>query len=140
MWATTWEERAKIDLAPTLGFGADWPFISFDDDIRHKTTWKLPAAQRFADMLDNRDRTLAWIDDDLYPDALEWAARRTRDGTPTLMVRPDADVGITPRHSTASSRSTPTIPRPAIDRGRMQLARVRRADVSDGLLRPSNSM
>ena len=49
-------------------------------------------------MPDNRARPLAWIDDDLEPDALEWAARRTREGTNTLMVRPDGDVGLTSKH------------------------------------------
>ena len=39
------------------------------------------------------DRRLNW-----QPDALEWAAQRTRSGPRTLMVRPEADVGFTAKH------------------------------------------
>ena len=91
-------ERARPDLAPVLGFGADWPFIRFTDDFPDSGTWKLPAVRRFAELPENRSRPLAWIDDDLEPDALEWAAQRTRSGPRTLMVRPDADVGFTSKH------------------------------------------
>ena len=98
VWATSWEERARSELAPRLGFGAEWPVIVFRDDFPDSGTWKLPAVQRFAELAENQDRALAWIDDDLEPDALEWAAWRSRDGIPTLMVRPDADVGFTERH------------------------------------------
>lgn len=98
VWATSWEERARSDLAPALGFGFEWPVIRFVDDFPLAGTWKLPAVQRFVDLEENRGRPLAWIDDDLQPDTLEWAARRTRAGTPTLMVRPDGDVGLTSRH------------------------------------------
>jgi hypothetical protein len=95
VWATTWEESARSDLAPVLGFGADWPFIRFTDDFPDGGTWKLPAVRRFAELPENRSRPLAWIDDDLEPDALEWAAHRSRSGPRTLMVRPNADVGFT---------------------------------------------
>lgn len=98
VWATSWEERARSHLAPRFGFGADWPFIVFHDDFPDSGTWKLPAVQRFAELAENRGRALAWIDDDLEPDALEWAAWRSREGTPTMMLRPDADVGFTERH------------------------------------------
>ena len=97
VWATTWEENAAEHLSPVLGFGADWPVIRFHDDFPDAGTWKLPAVQRFADLPQNQRRPLAWIDDDLQPDALEWAARRTRSGVPTLMVRPNADEGFTSR-------------------------------------------
>jgi hypothetical protein len=98
VWATTWEDHARSDLAPVLGFGADWPVIRFTDDFPDSGTWKLPAVQRFAEQPENLSRPLAWIDDDLEPDALEWAARRIRSGPRTLMVRPDADVGFTAKH------------------------------------------
>jgi hypothetical protein len=98
VWATTWEDRARSELAPVLGFGADWPVIRFKDDFPDSGTWKLPAVQRYAERPEHRDRPLAWIDDDLEPDALEWAAWRSRSGPRTLMVRPDADLGFTSRH------------------------------------------
>jgi hypothetical protein len=97
IWATSWEDKARSDLAPDLGFGADWPVIRFQDDFPDSGTWKLPGVRRFVELPDNGNRPLAWIDDDLEPDALEWAAHRTRAGVPTLMVRPDADVGFTSR-------------------------------------------
>ena len=98
IWATAWEGRARSDLAPLLGFGADWPVIRFEDEFPDSGTWKLPAVQRFAERPENRSRPLAWVDDDLEADALEWAARRTRSGPPTIMICPDADVGLTSRH------------------------------------------
>ena len=85
-------EGADGLLTPAL------PVIRFQDDFPDSGTWKLSAVRRFAEELEHRTRPLAWIDDDLEPDALEWAARRTREGVPTLMVRPDADVGLTPKH------------------------------------------
>jgi hypothetical protein len=98
VWATSWEHRAISELAPGLGFGKEWPVIRFEDDFPPIGTWKLPAVQRFVDLPEHSARPLAWIDDDLQPDTLEWAAPRTRDGAPTLMVRPDGDVGFTSRH------------------------------------------
>lgn len=98
VWATSWEDRARSELAPELSFGADWPVIRFQDDFPDRGTWKLPGVVRFAELPEHAHRPLAWIDDDLEPDALEWAARRTRVGIPTLMVRPEADVGWTSRH------------------------------------------
>ena len=98
VWATTWEDNAAEHLSPVLGFGADWPVIRFHDDIPDAGTWKLPAVQRFAEQPENESRPLAWIDDDLQPDALEWAARRTRSGVSTLMIRPEANVGFTSKH------------------------------------------
>jgi hypothetical protein len=95
VWATSWEDRAKSHLAPELGFGANWPVIHFQDDFPDSGTWKLPVVRRFAELPGNDHRPLAWIDDDLEPDALEWASHRTRAGVPTLMVRPDEDVGFT---------------------------------------------
>ena len=98
VWATTWEDNAAEHLSPVLGFGADWPVIRFHDDFPDAGTWKLPAVQRFAELPENQSRALAWIDDDLQPDALEWTAHRTRAGVHTLMVRPEANVGFTSRH------------------------------------------
>lgn len=98
VWATSWEESARSDLAPHLGFGADWPFIRFKDDFPMSGTWKLPAVKRFAELPENSTRPLVWIDDDLEPDALEWAAGRMRSGPHTLMIRPDGDIGLTSRH------------------------------------------
>ena len=98
VWATTWEDNAAEHLSPVLGFGADWPVIRFHDDFPDAGTWKLPGVQRFAELTENQGRALAWIDDDLQSDALEWAAHRTRAGVNTLMVRPEANVGFTSRH------------------------------------------
>ena len=97
VWATTWEHNAAEHLSPVLGFGVDWPVIRFHDDFPDAGTWKLPAVQRFANAPEYQSRPLAWIDDDLQPDALEWAAHRTRSGVPTLMVRPNAYEGFTSR-------------------------------------------
>ena len=50
-------------------------------------TWKLPDVQGFVG-----DRPLAWVDDDLGPDAFAWAEQRE---TPTLLIRTEPSVGLT---------------------------------------------
>ena len=37
------------------------------------------------------DRPFAWVDDELYDDAFEWATTRTQ---PTLLIRTSATVGL----------------------------------------------
>lgn len=95
VWGTTWEKKAGRLLSPHLGFGKDWDVITFGFD-RHRgynTTWKLPAVKRFANGI-AKDRKLAWIDDDLLPDAFEWADSRDD----TLLVPTRYEIGITEEH------------------------------------------
>ena len=98
VWATSWEHYAITHLAPELGFGADWPVLRVWEDVPEEGSLKLPAVRRFADLPEQRSRALAWIDDDLEPDALAWAVGRTAEGVTTLIVQPDEAVGLTAGH------------------------------------------
>jgi hypothetical protein len=50
-------------------------------------TRKLPAVRDFVG-----ERAVAWVDDEFYEDAFEWAAGRS---PPTLLIRTSAAVGLT---------------------------------------------
>ena len=89
VWATTWEHDADPLIAPLVGLPRGLPVIEFNQGVVGRT-WKLPDVEAFV-----RDRPFAWIDDDLGPDAFEWAERRS---TPTLLVRTDPTVGLVEDH------------------------------------------
>jgi hypothetical protein len=56
-------------------------------DLPRSGTRKLMAVTQYVG-----DRAVAWIDDELYEDALAWAADRT---VPTILRRTSAGVGLT---------------------------------------------
>lgn len=87
VWATTWAHSANESMSPILELG-QLAVIEFDrgtGDI-----WKLPSVQEFIG-----NRPAAWIDDDLYLDADEWADERDK---PTLLIRTSSSVGLTKEH------------------------------------------
>ncbi len=84
VWATTWEHDAPRLIAPILELPTDLPVIEFRQS--EGETWKLRDVARFAG-----NRPLAWIDDDLFGDALAWADQRT---APTLLIRTSPNVGL----------------------------------------------
>jgi hypothetical protein len=86
VWATTWEHQAPRLIAPRLGLPPDLPVIEFDRASAHQT-WKLPAVEEFVG-----DRAAAWIDDDLWSDAFNWAESRP---APTLLIRTTSSLGMT---------------------------------------------
>ncbi len=65
------------------------PVIEFDRDSQDET-WKLNDVRHFVG-----DRPFAWIDDDLWSDALDWAEERS---SPTLLVRVAPHRGLTQSH------------------------------------------
>ena len=87
-WATTWEASANVEIAPALGL-PPLPFVRFDFDYRARTP-KLRSVMAYVG-----DRPCAWIDDDLGPDAVAWAAGRS---VPTLLVHADPAEGMARRH------------------------------------------
>jgi hypothetical protein len=97
-WASGWEREANLRLCPLLGLPplpvivfADWmDSADLDDASEVETTWKLPAVRRVVGI-----RPLAWIDDQLAADAFAWAAERDAAGSPTLLVKTAAHVGLT---------------------------------------------
>jgi hypothetical protein len=90
VWASAWEERANSVLAPVLGLPR-LPAIEFSDLRGYRgRSWKLGAIRASISPLS----PLAWIDDEIYADALEWAAARSRSGVPTLALPIDPSRGL----------------------------------------------
>lgn len=87
-WATTWEQSANNSVGTLLGL-PELPVVRFAGE-RSGDTRKLEAVQGAVG-----DRSLAWIDDELFLDAYEWARNRA---APTLLVRPSSSVGMTLSH------------------------------------------
>lgn len=99
VWATAWRGAAHPELGGALGLqGPSWPYVDYADK-------KLPALIRYA-----KGRRWAFVDDDagwelgtLHPHFAEIPG--------TLIVTPDASVGLTDEHveqllSFAGERST----------------------------------
>jgi len=97
-WASAWEQEANLRVCPLLGLPplpvivfAEWMDVGdIDDEPEQAGTWKLPAVRRFVG-----SRPLAWIDDELAADAFAWATEREALGSPTLLVKTAAHVGLT---------------------------------------------
>ena len=64
----------------------------------HDGTWKLPWVHQRV-----QGRAAVWIDDDLRPDAHDWAAHRSE---ATLILEPSSNVGLTEEHWVALERFT----------------------------------
>jgi hypothetical protein len=91
-WCTGWEEKANDYLPRVLELPGPLPYLSFERAVgRANTHWKLDAIDAYA----GPERPLAWIDDALVPECVEWAAARPG---PTLLVHTEPPVGITPIH------------------------------------------
>ena len=87
VWATTWGESANRAIGRRLGL-RELPYIDFDfGEMPRSGTRKLTQVARYVG-----DRATAWVDDELYEDAVAWANGRD---SPTLLRRPSPGVGIT---------------------------------------------
>jgi hypothetical protein len=98
VWATTWMDQAAPLLCPRLGVGLRWPYVDLAREIElawagtwETETWKLPGIERWAE---GTDRPIAWLDDDLGPDAMAWAERRTKLVAATCVVNTDPSLGL----------------------------------------------
>jgi hypothetical protein len=85
VWATAWEDAANRLLAPRLGLHP-LPVIHFPPLPFHPRE-KVPAVAGYAG-----SRPLAWLDDNLQPEAYAWAEQR---GVPTLLIAVDPAQGLT---------------------------------------------
>ena len=85
VWATGWCEDANRLLAPFFGL-PQWPTIPFPP-VPFDPAEKVPAIDFFA-----RERSCAWIDDNMTPEALDWAAGRS---APALTIEVESSVGLT---------------------------------------------
>lgn len=85
VWVSTWGERANRLIGARLGLPE---LIHIElPDLPRDGTRKLQAVRSFVDR-----RPLAWVDDELYEDALAWAEERA---APTLLRRTRASIGLT---------------------------------------------
>lgn len=94
IWCTTWEDKAPQLLGPHLGFGEEWPIIQFGLTYKRNGTWKLPRVKEWIKEHLQPEDKLAWIDDDLNPDAFFWMDSRPN----TLLVPTQYDMGMTDEH------------------------------------------
>jgi hypothetical protein len=99
VWATMWQDRAPVALAPVVGFGGRWPYVDFRAAQGYRLgqrtgqgvgSYKFPGVVAWAG-----ERPLVWLDDDLEPAIYEWAAERDASGRPTLLVQPSPTEGWT---------------------------------------------
>jgi len=91
VWATGWEHRANTHLLSPLGLSEELPTLTFDGKARFgSSTWKTKPVKAYAG-----DRPIAWLDDNFVARHELWAAHRS---APTLLVRVDSSVGLTPEH------------------------------------------
>jgi hypothetical protein len=84
MWVTTWGASAS-EVFGTLLDLPDMGALALGDMPREGTR-KLTSVAAFVS-----DRPLAWVDDELYDDAIGWASKRA---APTLLVRTSPMVGM----------------------------------------------
>jgi hypothetical protein len=84
-WLTTWGRSANMTIGAVLGLPA-LPHVELGT-LPRSGTRKLDAVQRFV-----RERPFAWVDDEIYEDAVAWASRRV---TRTLLIRTAPYVGFT---------------------------------------------
>jgi hypothetical protein len=102
VWATAWGDAANDTFGRLFGL----PRFDHVDlhDLPRAGTRKLAAVAAYA-----KRRPLAWIDDELYEDASDWANTRLE---PTLLVRPAPYVGLAQAHFDSlrrfASESAPT--------------------------------
>ena len=90
VWATGWEHEAPRLLGPLLGL-PEMPVIEFTQPpVLGVPIWKLPDIISFVG-----DRPAAWIDDDIDAVVAQWARDRP---APTLLIRPDREIGLTEDH------------------------------------------
>ena len=84
-WVTTWGRSANPAIGAVLGLPA-LPHVELGT-LPRSGTRKLDVVRRFV-----RERPCAWVDDEIYEDAVAWAAGRV---TPTLLIRTAPHVGFT---------------------------------------------
>lgn len=99
VWATMWQDRAPVALAPVVGFGADWPWVDFaahQGRVSSQRTGVGVGSYKFPGVVATAgERPMVWIDDDLEPGIYDWAAERDAGGIPTLLVQPSPAEGWT---------------------------------------------
>lgn len=99
VWCTSWRQDAAALIGPLLGL----PELPYVDLPRPQITTSQPNGYLWKrDYVDAwlGDAPAIWIDDDLTNLDHAWAAERTAEGIPTLLVQPDPYLGLQPGHLT----------------------------------------
>lgn len=92
-WATSWEDEANGDLTDLLG----WPRLECLP-IYQGMKMRPPLSRPEVIKAHCGCRPLVWCDDTGVNDkARVWVAERVASGIPTLAIRPQRHLGITPR-------------------------------------------
>lgn len=101
VWATMWQSEAATSFAPVFGHGTDWKHIDFHS---HRLNAGEHPTHGSGDGIGGHkwpgilatvgDRPFVWVDDDAQDWQMDWCAKRTESGIPSLIVRPDADTGM----------------------------------------------
>jgi len=93
VWATACDDKAIDNLVDILGVGSNWPRLQWKQSVLQPgRTWKLADINDFVD-----NRPCAWIDDELFDDAYDWATQRQ---APTLLIAADPLRGLNDTHVT----------------------------------------
>lgn len=88
VWASTWGDTANETFGLVLGLPR---LVSLDlAELPRVGTRKLDRVKAFVG-----DRPMAWVDDELYEDADQWAEVRA---APTALIRTAPYVGLTEEH------------------------------------------
>jgi hypothetical protein len=85
VWASGWGEDANRVLSPVFGL-PELPLVDLPP-IPFEPLEKVPGITALA-----RDRPAAWVDDNITPEAREWAEQRD---APTLLVDVESATGLT---------------------------------------------
>ncbi|WP_181802332.1 HAD domain-containing protein [Streptomyces shenzhenensis] len=99
VWCTSWRQDATTLIGPLL----DLPALPHVDLPRPQITTSHPNGYLWKrDHVDAwlGDAPAVWIDDDFTSLDHAWAAERTAEGTPTLLVQPDPHIGLQPEYLT----------------------------------------
>ena len=91
IWCTGWLDRANDVISP-LHHLPDLPVVPVDY-CASGCHWKINAIEEFVG-----SEPFAFIDDEITRDAIEWAKKRTDEGSPTLFVRTNPVIGMTDEH------------------------------------------
>ncbi|MFJ1841376.1 HAD domain-containing protein [Streptomyces sp. NPDC088146] len=97
VWCTSWRNDAATIIGPLLGV-PDFPYL---DLPRPQIATSHPNGYLWKrDHVDPwlGSAPVAWVDDDFTALDHTWAAERTAQGRPTLLVQPNPHVGLQPSH------------------------------------------
>ncbi|MEU0049669.1 HAD domain-containing protein [Streptomyces sp. NPDC006309] len=108
-WCTSWRQDATTLIGPLLGL----PTLPYVDLPRPQITTSHPNGYLWKrDHVDAwlGDAPTVWIDDDFTTLDHAWAAQRTACGTATLLVQPDAHLGLQAEHLTEVTKWAAQLP------------------------------